>query len=298
MAMLNVWRIPLLFFVSGMGVCFAIRKRDWRSLIFERSKRILLPFLFGAFFIVPIHYFIFQKYYNQPISYGLNPGHLWFLGNIFIYVLLLSPVFFYLKNSQGGIVHRRFVLFFGNPLGLLLILILFVLEAVIMNPLTYEMYAMTIHGFVLGLLAFFFGFCCVYSGEVFWQMLLKWKWFFLSLALIVFLIRLIQFQLKSPNYLMAVESNLWIFTVFAFGYQYLNRPSRLLSYLSEGAYPVYIIHMAFLYLGCYLILPLVIPVWFKFILIVIFTVVGCIFTYDLIIRRVGFLRPLFGLKGR
>ena len=30
MAMLNVWRIPLLFFVSGMGVCFAIKKRTSR----------------------------------------------------------------------------------------------------------------------------------------------------------------------------------------------------------------------------------------------------------------------------
>ena len=29
MSMLNVWRIPLLFFVSGMGVYFAIQKRDW-----------------------------------------------------------------------------------------------------------------------------------------------------------------------------------------------------------------------------------------------------------------------------
>ncbi|MGW8314450.1 MAG: acyltransferase family protein, partial [Bacteroidales bacterium] len=37
MAMLNVWRIPLLFFVSGMGVCFAIRKRNWKALIMERT---------------------------------------------------------------------------------------------------------------------------------------------------------------------------------------------------------------------------------------------------------------------
>ena len=33
MALLNVWRIPLLFFVSGMGVCFALRKRDWKELL-------------------------------------------------------------------------------------------------------------------------------------------------------------------------------------------------------------------------------------------------------------------------
>jgi len=58
MSMLNIWRIPLLFFVSGMGVCFAIRKRSWKELILERSRRILLPFLFGMFCIVPLHLFI------------------------------------------------------------------------------------------------------------------------------------------------------------------------------------------------------------------------------------------------
>ena len=44
MTMLNVWRIPLLFYVSGMGLYFAMRKRNWKQLFLERTKRILLPF--------------------------------------------------------------------------------------------------------------------------------------------------------------------------------------------------------------------------------------------------------------
>ncbi len=51
MSMLNIWRIPLLFFVSGMGVCFAIRKRNWKQLLLERGRRILVPFLFGMFLL-------------------------------------------------------------------------------------------------------------------------------------------------------------------------------------------------------------------------------------------------------
>ena len=73
MSMVNIWRIPLLFFVSGMGVCFAIRKRNWKQLIQERAKRILLPFLFGIVFIVPMHLLIWQKYYMQDLKYSLNP---------------------------------------------------------------------------------------------------------------------------------------------------------------------------------------------------------------------------------
>jgi hypothetical protein len=70
-----------------------------------------------------------------------------------------------------------------------------------------------------------------------------------------------------------------------------------LSYLSQGAYPIYIIHMVFLYLGSYLILPLAISTGIQFILIVAFTFAGCYLLYDLVIRRVTIIKPLFGIKG-
>ncbi len=121
MSMLNIWRIPLLFFVSGMGVCFAIRKRSWKQLLLERARRILLPFLFGMFAIVPLHVFLWQKYYNQEIAYTVHPIHLWFLANIFVYVLLLSPIFFYLKKKENGKFHRGLQKLFSKPWGLLVV---------------------------------------------------------------------------------------------------------------------------------------------------------------------------------
>lgn len=295
MSMINIWRIPLLFFVSGMGVCFAIRKRNWKQLILERTQRIFVPFLFGMLFIVPIHLLIWQQYYNQDIIFAPHQGHLWFLKNIFIYVVLLSPIFFYLKNHKNGIVNRWLKKLFSNPLGLLLIVVAFMLEAVLANPEAYEMYALTWHGFFLGLLAFLFGFSFVLSGTTFWPTILKWRWLFIILALILFIIRYTQFELKAPNYLMAIESCMWVFAVFGFGYKYLNHPSKTLGYLSQGAYPIYIIHMIFLYLGSVLILPLEIPTISKFILVIAFTFIGCFALYELI-RRVPFLRPLFGIK--
>jgi len=296
MSMLNIWRIPLLFFVSGMGVCFAIRKRNWKQLLLERTRRILIPFLFGIFFIVPIHLFIWQKYYMQDIIYSPDESHLWFLGNIFIYVILLSPIFFYLRNNENGIINSWLKKLFSNPLGLLLVVVCFVAEAVLVGPETYETYAMTLHGFLLGLLAFLFGFCFILSGSTFWPTIRKWRWLFLGFAAFLFAVRIIEFQLKAPNYLMAIESSMWIFTMFGFAYKYLNQPSRILSYLSQGAYPIYIIHMIFLYLGSFLIIPLDIPVMLKFFSLVAFTIIGCLTLYDLIIKRVRFLRPLFGLK--
>lgn len=296
MTMLNVWRIPLLFYVSGMGLYFAMRKRNYWQLLTERTKRILLPLIFGVLAIAPLHIFIFQKYYNLPFGYYPHTGHLWFLGNIFIYVLLLSPLFLYLMKKEEGKFRRGLSSFMNNPIGPLTISVFFVMEAIIVKPQLFTLYAETLHGFFLGLLAFFFGFLFVYSGKVFWQMVSKWKWLYIGLAAVLFALRLLVFESTSPGYLMAIESNCWILGVFGFGYKYLNKPSTVLSYLSQAAYPVYIIHMFALYAGALFILPLEITPVMKFIVITAFTFITCYIMYEFIIRRIGFLRPFFGLK--
>lgn len=296
MTMLNVWRIPLLFFVSGMGVYFALRRRTGKQLLLERAKRILLPFLFGMVAIVPIHTYIWQRCNHFEVSYAPNPGHLWFLGNLFAYVLILLPLFCYLERGGGKRIVCQAGILLRTPLGLLPVFALFIAEVLLLNPRPFELYAMTWHGFFLGLLAFFSGFFFVWCGATFWNMLLRWRVLFLVAATALFALRLSLFQPAAPNYLLSVESNCWVLTVFAFGYRHLNRPGRALTYLSQAAYPVYIVHMVFLYLGSLIIFPLKIAAPLQFGLLLLFTVTGCFVCYEFIIRRVQFFRPLFGLK--
>jgi len=240
--------------------------------------------------------FIFQKYYNMPLGYYPHQGHLWFLGNIFVYVLLLLPIYYYLKKHENGRIKRALSALMGHPGGPLLISLFFVIEVLLVKPQLFEMYAQTWHGFFIGFLAFFFGFLFVYSGKVFWQTVSKWKWLYIGIATVLYIIRFTGFESISNMYITAMESNCWIFGVFGFGYKYLNKPSKTLSYLSQAAYPVYIIHMFVLYAGAMFILPLEIPIQLKFIFIVAFTGLACYLIYEFIIRRIGFLRPLFGLK--
>ena len=232
MSMLNIWRIPLLFFVSGMGVRFAIRRRNWKELILERTKRILVPFVFGILCIVPLHQSVWQLFYKQDITYTIHVSHLWFLAYIFIYVLVLAPLFFWLKKNEGGKLHRGLKKLLGSPLGLLSMIAVFVLEAILVKPETFETYSMTLHGFFLGLLAFLLGFIVVHAGDAFWHTVQKWRWLLLLLAAALFSFRYIEFELMAPNYLKAIESMLWIFTIFGFGYKYLNHTGKALRYLS------------------------------------------------------------------
>jgi peptidoglycan/LPS O-acetylase OafA/YrhL len=296
MSMLNVWRIPLLFFVSGMGVGFAMRRRNLGQLILERSRRILIPFIFGVFTVVPLHLLIWKIYYKQELAYTPATGHLWFLAYIFLYVILLSPLFLYLKNKADNRFNKVFRRIYSNPIGLLMISLAFIAEAMILNPETYEMYAMTKHGFLLGLLAFFFGFTFINIGNEYLETSRKWRWMYLSSALALYLVRLFVFDLKAPIYLFPVETILWILAVTGFAGRYLNRPGPALNYLSQGAYPIYIIHMVFLYIASFLVFPLDIHAWVKFIVVIVLTGAGCFIVYDLIITRIGFIRPLFGLK--
>jgi glucan biosynthesis protein C len=229
------------------------------------------------------------------LTYTAIPFHLWFLGNIFIYVIVFSPLFFWLKRINGNSISAKIKAIFSSPIGLLLVVGLFVAEVSLIAPESFETYAMNWHGFTLGLIAFGAGFMFIYSGQPFWEMLSKYTFFFVIGALAFYLARYFIWDLMGPFYLTAVESSLWIFAVFSLGYRYLNRNSPYLQYLSQAAYPVYILHMLFLNLSCTMVFGWDLPVALQFLLVLLFTFLGCFITYECI-RRVNFLRPLFGLK--
>ena len=86
MGLINISRIPLLFVVSGMGVRFAVERRNWKQLLKDRTVRILIPYVFGLFFICPISVYVAMNYFGKEAQYIPNPGHLWFLANIFFYI--------------------------------------------------------------------------------------------------------------------------------------------------------------------------------------------------------------------
>lgn len=295
MALINVWRIPLLFFVSGMGVCFALRRRNWKQLLLDRTKRILLPLVFGSFCIVPIHIYIFQKYYDQLGYYVPSMGHLWFLLNICIYVTQVIG-FAFLDQKYDYKFYNLLRNLLEKPYWVSIFTIPFIIEAVLIDPQFFSLYVGTGHGFILGMLCFFSGFQFVAIGEKFWQAVAKMRAVSLSIAFILYLIRLNFFDLNAPNALASIESMSWIYALFGFGYKYLNRPSKILSYLSQSVYPVYIIHMIFLYLASYFILPLDLPLGIDFLLIVIITFLSCYLVYEIIIKRIGYFKVLFGMK--
>jgi len=300
MSLINIWRIPILFLVSGMGVRFAMERRNWKQLLKDRTIRLLIPLIFGFFFICPISVYIAMLHYGKVSgwAYFPNDGHLWFLGNIFLYVLLLLPFLTYLKNRPENIFFRALSKIMKFRGGLFLLALPVAVEAVLVNPEYFASYAKTLHGFWLGMVCFMLGYTFISIGNAFWKAVEIDRVIALALAILLYLVRLFLFGLEGPHALTALESICWMLAIFGYGSSFLNKPSRKLSYFSKAVYPVYIVHMPIQYAFSYFIIPTALPATIKLVFIFAATFGGSLALYEYVIKRLKWIRPLFGMKLR
>lgn len=296
MSMLNVWRIPLLFFVSGMGLQMAMGRYTLKQVWLERIKRIGIPLLFGSMVVVPLQTMIILYYYQQTPAYIPGMAHLWFLGNILVYALVLSlivhliPAFFhsYFLRLSSGVA--------GAIILLLLIMLALALESFILDPRPFELYAFTLHGWVIGWIAFVGGYMMMAAGEKLWLVLRKSKWLLLATAFSLFLKRVYPSPMVADGLWLSLESTLWIFGFFGFCNTFLNKPIPFFAQWKEAAYPVYILHMLFLHVGSVILFPLQLPAALGFGLLLFFVLVGSLLVYQFMVRRYQWMRYLFGLR--
>lgn len=123
--LLDLWMMPLLFLLSGMGSWYSLKSRSSREYLLERVKRLLIPlYTVGAFILLPPQFYfelithgkhigsvwkLIPPLYGGPLSFSLGApylinlwtGHLWFLQFLFIVSLLILPLLLYLKSEPG-----------------------------------------------------------------------------------------------------------------------------------------------------------------------------------------------------
>lgn len=88
-----------------------------------------------------------------------------------------------------------------------------------------------------------------------------------------------------------------LLALLAWSARLLNRPWPGLRYASEAVYPWYILHQSLIVLAAYWLIPLRLgPLW-EPLLVLAITIAGCLLIHELLIRRLRWLRPLFGLSG-
>ena len=258
MRWLHRWRMPLLFFISGAGTFFALRKRSFGSYAGERVRRLFVPLVFGMFVIVPPQIYIewlfrgrflgsYAEFY--PNVFGFEPyedggtggafswHHLWFICYLFFYSLLSIPVFRWLKSNGGQRFTDRVGRLIARPGGAMWLLLVIIVSQVTLKPFFPE----ETHGltddwayFVKNLLLFWLGYLLISRNE-FWQILTNQRRLFLVATL---LCTGLLYGSRAVWGEEAIDSTLWLNVLYTinsdclmwfsvlmtigYGYRYLN----------------------------------------------------------------------------
>ncbi len=316
MRLTNGWRMPLLFVVSGIASNFLFAKSTPAGFAASRTQRLLVPLLFGmAVVVVPQAYyealfrgaiepgygaFLWRYFTFQPwpdgafagADYGITWMHLWYLPYLLFYTLLFIPAAHWLKE-RGAQVHSKLLSLRGPALVLLPIAPLMLYGLVL-----YPVFGSVSHNFITDWYAhvmyftfFAYGYLLGAHADM-WAEIRRLRWWTLGLALAAFGLWLWDGGLITTY----VNRWLWILAVLGWSYRLLNRPFRWLPYATEAVYPWYILHQTFTVWAGYQVSRYALGPVIEPIVVLSATLGGCFLFHEFVIRRVLWLRPLFGLK--
>ena len=152
----------------------------------------------------------------------------------------------------------------------------------------------------LNMLHFIFGFIFISLGDVFWRTVRSLRWYTLAMGTIFFVALLWSWQTFDSSALIPLFKVLnmwsWIITVFGFASVYLNKKSNLLKYRNTAVYPFYILHQTITIIIGFFLMNAPMHYGVKIAIMVVGTFAGSWLLYEFIIRRIKWLRPLFGLR--
>ncbi|MGB3393881.1 MAG: acyltransferase family protein [Stenotrophomonas sp.] len=336
MIALNRWRMLLLFMISGIALGLAgIEGRRW-CFAGPRSLRLLLPLAFGMLVVVPPQTFFqiiaqygytgsFAHFYTLYLTHGLcragqcmlTPtwNHLWYLAYLLPYTLLLLvavPLLRWLRERLGNAEPTRLsaILLLALPAFWLLGVRLW------LAPHFEETHALfddwVVHAESLPL--FLLGYVLA-TRAGFWNWARRLRWRTLVAAALAIGVELglrwaghhppagpmPEWALHVPWYTIeriARVTYTWmaLLAIFGWGRALLDRPFRWLPYASEAVFSWYILHQTLIVALAYWLMPMKLGVALEASLVVAGTVAGCLLLHECLIRRIGWLRPLFGLK--
>lgn len=308
-------RMPLLFVIAGAGMGFALRRRGAGRFVQERTQKLLLPLVIGVFLIVPPQIY-FERlfhgdwhgsypgfYSTRVLQFHLYPQgdfswhHLWFIGYLYIYVLLLLPAMLWWKHVAPSIRPGKWLFLLGLPLGI---------NETLLKSLYPESHNLVGDWYIFNhyLLLTAYGYVMASTPGV-WKWLSDYRrWSLVSgIILIVGLIwMLTNGMIPHDSVADHVGANLftwlWIMVFLGYGYRYLSFANPLLAWARDASYPVYILHQTVIVsVGYYVIQEPWTP-WSKYLAVLVLSMGTCLVLYETCIRRVPMLRFAFGLKAK
>jgi hypothetical protein len=336
--------MPFFFVLSGAAVFLSKSSGKAGTFIKSRILRLLVPLVFvGTFIINPLYVYIerlysgeaagsffrwYPQYFDGMYGFGgnfapLGQGtHLWYLEFLFIYSLILLPLFVPSKK-RGTSVLARWSVHFEGPWALFFLFL----------PISAVAAAFEIAGLggvramggwdpISYLLFFIYGYL-VFANAKIGETIKKASPIYLAVAIVLtallldthfgFVLKipgLTRHDLQNDGALLPLNQSLWvavqavrgliawcwIIGLLGLGRRYLNFNRKFLAYANKAVLPFYILHHAVIYIVGYYVIQWNAGIGLKFIVIAVTSFAIIMAVYELLIRRINVLCFLFGMK--
>lgn len=323
---LHQWRLPLLFFISGVGIYFSLEKRFVIKFAAERIVRLFIPLLFAMFFTIPLQVYFektqkgiihqsYSSFYSTvwdlvPYPDGsLTWSHMWFVVYLFVFCMLLLPVFGIFKIKLFKKWIDKFSLLLSNPfLSFLLVipLVAYYFSLYLKYPEQQSLLddwflfvfslTLVIYGYILG------------RSNRFWENCERYRFIYLGIAVAAIIILFSGFwwnmdlPVKQDNRLYSYgvinATHIWclIMALLGFAKRYLNFSNPFLQYANQAVYPFYILHQTLIVAFGFYVVQWSMPIVLKLLILIVLCFGSLWLIYHWIIRPFIFTRILFGLK--
>ena len=331
MLLTSPWRLSLLFLISGVASRFMLGKLQVGTFLRQRSRRLLIPLLFGMLVIVPPQsycqviekvaysgsYLDFMQLYLSAYhgfckenSCLIMPtwNHLWFVAYLWCYTLLLAGMMLISRSRFDAVAQWLASLLSGWKLialplaALALVRIALVARFPTTHALVDDWFSHANY-----FLLFLLGALLAPQRKV-WQEMENLRWSSLGLALLCWATLIIYYA--WPENLFAGDQvmfwrNLqrvvyscceWAAIVAAcgFAHRHLQFDSARRRYLTQAVFPLYLLHQTIIVVVAHAIKPANIAAPVEAMILVVLTfAIG--FGAFAIVRRVPLLQPLFGV---
>lgn len=311
--------MPLMFVISGASLFYASGKGGFAKFVKEKVLRLLVPLFVGALTHLSLQsylwdkthglfrgsYFQFLPQYYHLDSINWAGGHLWYLWYLFLFSLILYPLFRWLKGGgRGALIKLGGVL---AKTGLLYMLVFpFLMLYALLDPDGPLMASNGGYPYIMYLWLLLLGFL-IASDQRIQERIRQLRWVSLTAGLLLSAGFAILYNLTadketiSPSLVAAVTMRVfggWL-SVLGFlglGMQSLIARTPSLDYANEAVLPFYALHQTVLLAIGYFVLQWGLPEVLEWAIIVVISFAVIMALYEFAVRRANLLRFLFGLK--
>lgn len=327
MLFLNPWRLSLLFLVSGVATRFMLGKHRLAEFARARSARLLIPLIFGMLVIVPPQSYLqivealgypqgFADFYVQHyLAFGSqfcpNPcivlptwNHLWFVVYLWVYTMALVCVLVFWPAAAAWLGQRLAAVLAG-PWLLILPCLLFAVWRLLLFPAFPSTHALfgDWYNHADHAAAFLIGFLLA-DQERIWRDIERQRRVMLAIAAACFTaFILVRAGLFAPSPMLRWFASLaygcyqWLAMAAVLGYarRYLTADGPVRRYLTDAIFPYYIVHQTAIIMIAHALRGSGLSAGNEASIVVAGTALTCLVTYE-VVRRIAWLRPLFGLR--